>query len=204
LKLKRLGIIPSLPRIFGVQSEHADPVYRYYSVSEAKKRRYQPVAVTPSVAQAAMIGNPVSFPRVRYFAEQYEKIGGPGSFQVIQVKEQDIIEGMLLANRHGHISCTQGGECLAGLRAAVELGLIEPSEEAILDATAHHLKFIGFQEMYFTNTFPAEYGITPRSDFVNAPEAIIDDTDKAILSPADYTAKAAKAVVTRLGLTGKG
>ncbi len=204
LKLKRLGIIPSLPRIFGVQSEHADPVYRYYSVSEAKKRRYQPVAVTPSVAQAAMIGNPVSFPRVRYFAEQYEKIGGPGSFQVIQVKEQDIIEGMLLANRHGHISCTQGGECLAGLRAAVELGLIEPSEEAILDATAHHLKFIGFQEMYFTNTFPAEYGITPRSDFVNAPEAIIDDTDKATLSPADYTAKAAKAVVDRLGLTGKG
>lgn len=203
LKMKRLGVIPSLPRIFGVQSAHADPVYRYYSVDDPKKRAFEAVKVTPSVAQAAMIGNPVSFPRVKHFAEQYEKIGGPGSFQVLQVEEQAIIESMLLANRHGHISCTQGGECLAGLMRAKELGLIEKSEVAILDATAHHLKFIGFQDMYSRNAFPPEYGITPKPEFCNKPEPVISQEDKNTLSENDYTAKAAQAIVERLGLATK-
>lgn len=203
LKLQRLGVIPSLPRIFGVQSAHADPVYRYYSVDNPAERRYEPVKVQPSVAQAAMIGNPVSFPRVKHFAEQYEKIGGPGSFQVIQVEEQAIVEGMLLANRHGHISCTQGGECVAGLIRAKELGLIEPSELAILDATAHSMKFAGFQEMYFTDTFPPEYGIKPRKDLTNLPELVIEASEKERLTPEEYTVKAAEKVVARLGLAGK-
>lgn len=64
LKMLELGIISSLPRVFGVQSEHADPVWRYYDAPK-DARHWQPVTVTPSVAQAAMIGNPVSFPRVR-------------------------------------------------------------------------------------------------------------------------------------------
>jgi len=153
------------------------------------------------VAQAAMIGNPVSFPRVAHFVGEYEKIGGPGSFQVIQVTEQAIIEGMLTANRHGHISCTQGGECLAGLMTARKLGLVEPSEVSILDATAHHLKFIGFQEMYFENTFPPEYGITPDPKYVNRPRGVLTEADKAALSPEEYTAKAAAAIVAELGLS---
>jgi threonine synthase len=186
-----------------VQSSHADPVYRYYSVDDPAERRYEPVPVSPSVAQAAMIGNPVSFPRVAHFAAQYEKIGGPGSFQVIQVEEQAIIEAMLLANRHGHISCTQGGECLAGLMRAKELGLIEPSELAILDATAHSLKFIGFQDMYFNDSFPAEYGITPKSELKNQPELVITPEEKQRLSPEEYTVKAAQKVVERLGLSRK-
>ena len=203
LKLQRLGIIPSLPRIFGVQSAHADPVYRYYSVEDPAQRVFEPVTVRPSAAQAAMIGNPVSFPRVKHFAEAYEKIGGPGSFQVIQVEEQAIVEGMLLANRHGHISCTQGGECLAGLIRAKELGLIEPSETAILDATAHSLKFIGFQDMYFTDSFPPEYGITPKRELTNRPELVITPEEKERLTPEEYTVKAAEKVVERLKLASK-
>jgi len=203
LKLQRLGIIPSLPRIFGVQSAHADPVYRYYSVDDPAQRVYEPVAVRPSAAQAAMIGNPVSFPRVKHFAEQYEKIGGPGSFQVIQVEEQAIVEGMLLANRHGHISCTQGGECLAGLIRARELGLIEPSELAILDATAHSMKFAGFQDMYFTDSFPPEYEVKAKKEYVNQPELVITQKEKDSLSPEEYMVKAAEKVVARLGLASK-
>ena len=178
-------------------------MFRYYNEADPQKRRYQPVDVTPSVAQAAMIGNPVSFPRVKHYVEQYEKIGGPGSFQVIQVEEQAIIEAMLLANRHGHISCTQGGECLAGLIRAKEMGLIEPQELAILDATAHALKFSGFQQMYFENAFPAEYGVTPKKELMNAPELVITAQEKATLSPEEYTVQAAQNVVKRLGLTGK-
>ncbi|MFV0423071.1 threonine synthase [Oleidesulfovibrio sp.] len=203
LKLHRLGIIDALPRVFGVQSHHADPVYRYYSVEDPKQREFKPVTVQPSVAQAAMIGNPVSFPRVRHFAEQFEAIGGEGSFQVVQVTEQAIMDAMIVANRHGHIACTQGGECLAGLLRAKELGLISKDEVAVLDATAHALKFSGFQDMYFSGSLPEEYGVTPDASLANAPELLIDSRRKAELSPADFTLAASKAVADRLGLKQK-
>ncbi|MGE4298301.1 MAG: threonine synthase [Desulfovibrionaceae bacterium] len=200
LKLHALGIIGELPRVFGVQSHHADPVYRYYSVDDPAARQYKAVPVTPSVAQAAMIGNPVSFPRVKYFADRYEAVAGAGSFQVLQVTEQAIMDAMLTANRHGHIACTQGGECLAGLIRAKELGLVSPDEFAVLDATAHSLKFIGFQDMYFSDTFPADYGVTPRQELQNAPRLVIDAAEKARLDPAAYTLAAANNVAEVLGL----
>lgn len=203
LKLHTLGVIDTLPRVFGVQSEHADPVYRYYSVTDPDQRLYKAVPVEPSVAQAAMIGNPVSFPRVRHFAEKYEAIAGEGSFQVVQVTEQAIIEGMLLANRHGHIACTQGGECLAGALRAKELGLVTGEEQLVLDATAHSLKFIGFQEMYFENSFPAEYGIVPDKSLVNRPQLLVDAKRRAALSPEAYTEEAAAAAAGLLGLVKK-
>lgn len=158
LKMRRLGIISDLPRLFGVQSEHADPVWRYYSKPKAE-RVYNPVAVRPSVAQAAMIGNPVSFPRVKALVDAYEAAGG--EFGVVQVTEQAIMDATILANRHGHIVCTQGGECLAGLLKAREEGRVAAGEKAVLDSTAHALKFAGFQNMYFTDTFPPEYGVAP-------------------------------------------
>ncbi len=202
LKLCELGVIAKPPRIFGVQTHHADPVWRYYSQPEGS-RVFAPVKVQPSVAQAAMIGDPVSFPRVRHFADKLEKAYGPGAFQVVQVTEQETIEGMLLANRHGHISCTQGGECLAGLKKARELGLIGADETAVLDATAHMLKFIGFQEMYFENSFPPEFGITPDPALANRPEPVITSAEKADLTPEAFTVKAAENIVARLGLARK-
>jgi threonine synthase len=203
LKLLDLDIIDTLPRIFGVQSHHADPVYRYYAVDDPNQRQYAPVTVRPSVAQAAMIGNPVSFPRVRHFAERFEVLGGPGSFQVVQVTEQQIMESMILANRYGHIACTQGGECLAGARRALELGILSPEETAVLDATAHQLKFVDFQTMYFENSFPEGFGVSPDPTLANRPELIISQEVKAELAPEAFTVAAAEKVVARLGLEKK-
>lgn len=202
LKLFRLGIIETLPKIIGVQSEHADPVYRYYTQEQAT-RRFEAIKVRPSVAQAAMIGNPVSFPRVAHLASEYELLGGCGSFQVVHVSEQRIIESMLLANRHGHIACTQGGECLAGLLEAKELGMLERDELAILDATAHALKFSGFQDMYFQQSFGPEYGIVPDPKQANIPQLVITPEEKETLSELDYTEAAATNVVSILGLNKK-
>jgi threonine synthase len=169
LKLHALGAIRSLPRLVGVQSEHADPVWRYYSQPEGS-RRFEAVNVRASVAQAAMIGNPVSFPRVKELAARYGKAGG--DFQVVRVSEQAIMDATMLAGRHGHIACTQGGECLAGLLRARELGLVGANDPAVLDATAHILKFAGFQDMYFRNAFAPEYGISPDPALVNAPSRL--------------------------------
>lgn len=202
LKMRELGIISALPRVFGVQSSHADPVYRYYA-APAESRKWQPVQVQPSVAQAAMIGNPVSFPRVAMLAERFRAEGGEKAFQVVQVTEQQTMDAMIRANRKGHIACTQGGECLAGLIRAKEAGLIGGNEHAVLDATAHALKFSGFQEMYFSNTFPPAYEVSPDTSLANRPELLLDASKKQELDAAGYTRLAAETIVQRLGLEEK-
>ena len=202
LKMLDLGIIKTLPRIFGVQSEHADPVYRYYSAPK-DQRVWKPVTVRPSVAQAAMIGNPVSFPRVRELAQRFVEAGGEKAFQVVQVTEQQIMDAMILANRHGHIVCTQGGETLAGLINARALGLVADNEYAVLDSTAHQLKFSGFQNMYFANDFPPEYGVTPDTSLANRPELLLPESERAGKSVEDFARLGASAVAQRLQLKSK-
>lgn len=173
LKLLELGIITNLPKVIGVQSHHADPVFRYYQETDPAKRTWQPVTVQDSVAQAAMIGNPVSMPRVIELARRYDQAAGRPAFFVVQVDEQAIMDHMILANRHGHIVCTQGGESLAGMVRAQALGILAKDDYCILDATAHHLKFIGFQQMYFDNSFPPGFGVTPRPELINQPQEVI-------------------------------
>jgi threonine synthase len=199
LKLRALDIITALPRIFGVQSHHADPVYRYYA-APASTRSYSPVSVRPSVAQAAMIGNPVSFPRVRLLAERYEAAGGPDAFQVMQVTEQAIMDSMLEANRYGHIACPQGGECLAGLKAALHYGLISSKNFSILNATAHALKFMDFQNLYFTDAFPPDFGITPRPDLMNAPETVLSAAERRGMDENRFIRETAARIARRLNL----
>jgi threonine synthase len=191
LRLHDLQIIEQLPRVIGVQSHHADPVFRYYAQADKSKRVFMPVAVKPSVAQAAMIGNPVSMPRVIRLAEEYTRRAGEASVAVVQVTEQEIMDSMLLANRCGHIACTQGGESLAGLRAAIKTGLLGRDEVAVLDATAHHLKFIGFQQMYFDNSFPPEFEVTPKPEYQNRPQLLATGETDIQRKVADLAGKIA-------------
>ncbi len=179
LNLYDLGIIESLPQVVGVQSEHANPVYRYYLEPNAGKRRFEPVKVRPSVAQAAMIGNPVSMPRVIHLVEKYRGIAGESAFIVEEVTEQQIMEAMLIANRNGHIVCTQGGEGIAGLKKAIEKGTVEKSRVAVVDSTAHVLKFLVFQEKYFTRSFEPEFEIDVDEKLINLPKYVCPaDLDK--------------------------
>jgi len=169
LKFYTAGIIDTLPKIVGVQSEHADPVYRYYQQPDAARRRFVPVTVKASVAQAAMIGNPVSMPRVIALVQRYNRLAGRQHTFFVQVSEQAIMDWQLAANRNGHIACTHGGECLAGLQKARSLGFVDERDVAVLDSTAHALKFAGFQEMYFKGRFPGQYRIHPKAELINTP-----------------------------------
>lgn len=178
LKFYDTGIITQLPKILGVQSFHADPVVRYYQEPDPARRRFVPVTVRPSVAQAAMIGNPVSMPRVIYLVERYNQAAGMPRVFFTGVPEQEIMDWQLVANRNGHIACTHGGESLAGLVAARKAGWVSDNEVAVIDATAHALKFIGFQERYFNDDFPAEFEIQPQKHLQNAPQEV---------RPADLT-----------------
>ncbi|MBW1909925.1 MAG: threonine synthase, partial [Deltaproteobacteria bacterium] len=135
-------------------------------------RNFVPVTVRPSVAQAAMIGNPVSMPRVIQLAREYNRAAGEKKISVVQVSEQEIMDAMIIANRNGNIACTQGGESLAGLQKAVQSGYVSSGEVGILDSTAHVLKFAMFQDMYFKNSFDPEFRVTPRSDLTNTPTLV--------------------------------
>ncbi|MDL2329003.1 threonine synthase [Desulfosarcina sp. OttesenSCG-928-A07] len=168
LKFFEVGIIDTLPKIIGVQSEHANPVYQYYSQPQ-ENRTFVPMTVKPSVAQAAMIGNPVSMPRVIHLVDRYTEVAGTPKVFFVQVTEQAIMDWQLTANRNGHIACTHGGESLAGLVSALEKRYVRSDETAIVDSTAHALKFSGFQDMYFQNTFPEAFGVHPDPDLVNRP-----------------------------------
>ncbi len=169
LKFYDTGIINTLPKILGVQSQHANPVYRYYQEPEAQKRKFIPITVKPSVAQAAMIGNPVSMPRVIHLVDLYNSTSGGQNVFFTEVPEQAIMDWQLLANQNGHIACTHGGESLAGLVAAQRQGMVGQHEVAIIDSTAHALKFSGFQDMYFEKRFPEEFQISSDPNLVNAP-----------------------------------
>jgi threonine synthase len=116
-----------------------------------------------------MIGNPVSMPRVIELVNHYNRRAGKQRVFFVEVSEQQIMDWQLIANRNGHIACTHGGESLAGLVAARHQGLLETDDIAVVDSTAHALKFVGFQQMYFETGFSPEFGITPDPDFINAP-----------------------------------
>jgi len=160
LEFYQAGIIANLPLIIGVQSTHANPVVRW-----GKTGSYIPMEVKPSVAQAAMIGNPVSFPKVSQLVENYFK----ENFFAVEVTEQQIIEGMLQANRYGNVVCTQGGESIVGLKAAIDHGVICKNAKVVVDSTSHQLKFMDFQQMYFENRYPQEYEIFPQKELQNKP-----------------------------------
>lgn len=172
IKFYQADIIDALPKIIGVQSEHADPVFQYYRESDAEQRKFIPVDTQPSVAQAAMIGNPVSMPRVIQIVETYNRLARSQKTFFVQVTEQSIMDWQLLANKNGHISCTQGGECLAGLAKAKKDQIVTDSETAILDATAHAIKFSEFQDLYFNSNIPDAYKISSDRGNINLPSLI--------------------------------
>jgi len=209
LNFYKVGIIEALPKIVGVQSVHANPVYLYYLEPDPKKRVWQPVRVKPSCAQAAMIGNPVSMPRVMRLVEEYNQLAGEKRVFVVEVTEQEIMDWMLIANRNGHIVCTQGGESLAGLVQALAKKVVKSDEEVILDSTAHMLKFISFQQMYFEDNFPPAYEIKPREELKNAPKLVkpgdipVFPTERSLSKEEfrEFVEKTAKAIADTLNLS---
>ena len=93
------------------------------------------------------------------------------------------MDAMIIANRNGNIACTQGGESMAGLSAAKSKGYVGPGDVGVLDSTAHMLKFIDFQEMYFQNNFSPEFRVKPKPELKNAPVFLSPEDLKKVPEP---------------------
>jgi threonine synthase len=113
------------------------------------------------------------------------------------------MDSMILVNRFGNIACTQGGESFAGMLKAQELGLLGEDEFCILDSTAHALKFAGFQNMYFEDSFPEVYGVKARPELVNHPQLLLTAEERSAMPAEDFTRAAAEAVARAAGLAAK-
>jgi threonine synthase len=209
IKFLEAGIIRHLPKIVGVQSRHANPVFTYYREPDPGRRQFVPMTVRPSAAQAAMIGNPVSMPRVIHLERLYNRLAGRRRVFFTEVSEQEIMDWELIANRNGHIACTHGGECLAGLVRAAKNGHLADGETAVVDSTAHALKFAGFQEMYFQGTFPEAYHVTPDPALVNAPQLVRPDDLEKFPAPGNpltgedfqrFVRSVSRAIAQKLGI----
>ena len=61
---------------------------------------------------------------------------------------------------------------MAGLLRAREEGVVSAEEVAVLNATAHALKFAGFQESYFADDLDAAYEIVPKPELRNFPALV--------------------------------
>jgi threonine synthase len=114
---------------------------------------------------------------------RYNAAAGKDRVFFVEVSEQAIMDWELTANHNGHIACTHGGESLAGLVAAMAAGHVSAAETAIVDSTAHALKFAGFQDMYFTDSFPPEYGVAPDPAIANTPELVRPEDLEAVPAP---------------------
>jgi threonine synthase len=212
LKLFRAGVLSSLPRMVAVQSAKADPLAKYLQSQEDGERVFEMVSVKPSVAQAAMIGNPVSFPRLNKLYREYVRIMGKESFEVVEVGESQIMESMLKANQSGLPICTQGGECLAAFQTLSGKGLFKPSDVAILDSTAHFLKFTEFQNAYYEDRLKDNYGVISKEEYKNVPKSLklsgVKTPGKgASLSASeyqDYVKRAADEIAELMGMESKG
>ena len=85
---------------------------------------------------------------------------------------------------------------------AIEEDLIDGGR-VVLNATAHSMKFSGFQDMYFSNSFPPEYGVIPDRKLMNSPLLLLDPAEREGLDRDSYAQKVAEAMATKLQLQKK-
>ena len=142
--MRDLGFVPDLAKIIGVQSEAANPLAASWeevqqngvvSSVEKWKKIYKPRDVLgDTTATAARIGNPVSWEKV-----MREVVASEGA--VLTAQERDLNEAVMVAGRDGHGICPQTGTALAGLRQAVERGLVKKGAHVVVVSTATGIKF---------------------------------------------------------------
>lgn len=140
--MNTMGFRGPTSRILGSQSVAACPLAKSWlqalaydgATIERWKKCYQPMEVGETAATAARIGNPVSRDKV-----MREIIASHGDMNI--VSEEDLNEAVAVCGRDGQFVCPQTGTALAGVKRAVEIGLIKKGSSVAVVSTANGLKF---------------------------------------------------------------
>jgi len=136
-----LGIITKIPRIAGVETEAAPPLYKSFINNWAELK---PIKAKKTIASAIQIGNPVSFKKavreLKYFNGVME-----------QVSETELMDAKTIVDASGISVCPNSGTALAGLKKLVKKGTIKPNEKVVVIITAHGAKFSKSIQEYHEN-----------------------------------------------------
>ncbi len=142
-------LIDRLPRLLVGQAEVCDTLVRWDAQGRAEDA-YQPGKFRPSVASAANISDPVSFPRVEKLLEQFEA-------HFFSATEDQIQDSQMSITRGGVDICPQTGIALSALFQAQEAGLVKEHHTSAVISTATGLKFSDSACNYHTQDPPGRF-----------------------------------------------
>ena len=129
LEMKRLGLIPRVPKISVIQAQGANPLYRWFIDDN---REMKPVKAETR-ATAIRIGNPASWKKAARIIEQ---TGG----WCEQATEQEIALAKAEIGAEG-VGCEPASAVtLAGLKKLIAHGKVTRGERVVLLLTGHTLK----------------------------------------------------------------
>lgn len=149
LRAREHGLIDKLPGILIGQATVCDTLVRW-DEGGRKAEDYNPGRFQPSVASAANICDPVSFPRI-------EQMIGSFDAHFFRATEDEIQDAQMAFTRGGVDLCPQTGIALHALMAARDQGLVKESHTCAAISTATGLKFSESAVLYHTEKENARY-----------------------------------------------
>ena len=130
LEMKRLGVVPSVPKISVIQAEGANPLYR--TVHEKRGKELVTVEAD-TLATAIRIGNPASWMKSLKVLEATDGC-------VEQVSEAEIAVAKAEIGADG-VGCEPASAVtLAGVKKLVKSGFVRRGDSVVLVLTGHVLK----------------------------------------------------------------
>jgi len=145
-ELFELGIIDKLPRLAGVQTEGASPLYESYKNGYAE---LIPQKAKPTKASAIQIGNPVSYQKAVSELQHFN-----GVLEV--VSETEIMDWKAQIDKLGISICPNSSVAVAGAIKLRDAEIIKVNEDVVVILTAHGSKFSNASVEYHedsSNTF---------------------------------------------------
>lgn len=155
-ELYDLGIIDKLPRLAGIQTEGASPLY------ESFKSGYSPLTpqqAKTTKASAIQIGNPVSFKKAVRELKHFDGV-------IETVSETQLMDCKARIDRLGISICPNSAVAVAGAMKLRDADVIQEKDEVVVILTAHGSKF--------SNT-AVEYHQDSSNKFANQTQTIAPD-----------------------------
>jgi threonine synthase len=183
LEMRKLGLIPRLPKLSVIQAEGANALVR--TIREAGGKKLVPVQAETR-ATAIRIGNPASWKKaVHVLAETGGTCEDVSEMEIAQAKAEIGAEG---------IGCEPASAVtLAGLKKLVKQGFVKPQDSVVLILTGNLLKDPDFTmdfhrgEMFRGTKHDGE---TAALNHLQRPPIVLDATLDAILRILDQCEKA--------------
>jgi len=146
-ELKLLGVTDKLPRMIGVQAAGAAPIA---SMMAKGMKQLEPVEKPETIATAIRIGYPVNWKKaVRAVNES------KGAVTV--VTDEEIVEAQKAAARlEGLFIEAASAASIAGLKRALQEGIVDKDEVVVCVATGHGLKDPGIIERLYEKPIEVE------------------------------------------------